>query len=97
MLFQTTKTSTIHRLHGETERLLKTVLSFFVKPQVIRENVLDLLCVRYSDHSVQLPNDEVFVGDNTTAWLIHLTENEGEQVDRFYTGVRSFYEASLKS
>ena len=39
--FQTSKAATIHRLHSESERLLKKVLTFFVKPSVIRDNSED--------------------------------------------------------
>ena len=36
VFFQTSSTSTIHKLHGESERLLKKVLSFFIHSQFIR-------------------------------------------------------------
>lgn len=62
--FQTSCTSTIHKLHLESEILLKKVLSFFIKPQVIRENALDLTLVQYSDSSNHLPDEEIFIGNS---------------------------------
>ena len=34
--FQTMQTFTIHKLYGESERLLKTLLSFFIVSNVLR-------------------------------------------------------------
>ena len=90
-LFQTTKTSTVHKIHAESERLLKTVLSFFVKPEVIRQT-RDLASIKYLDSSVHLPDSDIYVGDATTALLLHLQENEGQPVDAFYNRVKQFYQ-----
>ena len=49
--FQTSSTSTIHKLHGESEKLLRTVLSFFIKPCAILQNSSDLTAVDYADES----------------------------------------------
>lgn len=95
VLFQTTKASTVHKVHAESERLLRTVLSFFVKPQVIRLTT-DITSISYTDPSIHLPNSDIFVGDDTAALLLHLHENEGESVDRFYVGVKKFYQAVIK-
>lgn len=88
--FQSSLTSTIHKLHGESERLLKKVFSFFVKPQVIKQNLSDLTKIKYGDPINQLPNKDLFIGDNTTALIVHLTENEGEDLKHFYSGVVKF-------
>lgn len=48
MFFQTTKTSTIHVLHSETVRLLKVVLSFFIKPTIITANAASLYFAKQS-------------------------------------------------
>ena len=40
--FQTTSTATVHRLHGEMERLLKSVLSFFLSNPLIFEDILKI-------------------------------------------------------
>ena len=37
--FQTSKKNTIHNLHSESEHLLRTVYSFFVKPSAIISSV----------------------------------------------------------
>ena len=93
-LFQTTKTSTLHKIHAESERLLKTVLSFFVKPEVIRRT-RDLASIKYLDSSVHLPDSDIYVGDGTTALLLHLQENEGQPVDAFYNRVKQFYQSFI--
>ena len=94
--FQTTSTATVHRLHGEMERLLKSVLSFFVKPTDIRRHSKDLTKLPYMDESLHLPNEDLFVGDSTTALLIDLTDNEGGPVNNFYSEVVSFFMSFVK-
>ena len=96
--FQTSSTSTLHKLHGESERLLKTVLSFFIKPCVILQNSCDLTAVDYGDESNLLSEEEIYmyIGDDTTALLLHLKENEGEVVGQFYRKVIQFYQALVK-
>ena len=93
--FQTSKAATIHWLHSESERLLKKVLTFFVKPSVIRDNSEDLTKIEYSDTDNQLPDEDMFIGDETTAFYLNLTENEGYSVNNFYVHVRLFYETFL--
>ncbi len=66
--FQTSKAATIHKLHTESERLLKTVLSFFVKSSVIRLNSSNLIDIEYSNPSNQVSDEELFIGDETTAF-----------------------------
>ena len=76
--FQTSSTSTAHKLYSESVRLLKTVLGFFVKPQVIREHFDDLTKLPYHDSSTHLPNNDIFIGDSTTALFVHANDNEDE-------------------
>ena len=59
--------ATIHKLHSHSERLLKSVLTYFVKPSVIRAKVNDLTDIDYSNSRNQLSDGDVFIGDNTTA------------------------------
>ena len=72
-------TSTIHKLHGESERLLRTVLSFFIKPcammilqQWIMHDACDLTAVDYADESNLLSEEEIYnyIGDDTAALLL---------------------------
>ena len=96
IFFQTSKISTAHKLHGECVRLLKTVLGFFVKPQLIKEHLGDLTKLKYCYTSTHLPDDELFVGDNTTALAVHLSDNEGEILNEFYKGVIQFYQRFIQ-
>ena len=66
--FQTSKAATIHRLHSESERLLKKVLTFFVKPSVIRETLEDLTKIILNQDN-QLSD---FIGDDTAAFYLNL-------------------------
>jgi hypothetical protein len=91
IFFQISKAATIHKLHSESERLLKTVLTFFVKASVIRGSTLTN--IDYLDSDNQLTDDDVFIGDDTTAFLLNLTENEGLSANNFFVHVRLFYEA----
>ena len=93
--FQTSATATIHRLHGECERLLKTVLSFFVKTSEISSNSTDLTRVNYTSCSSYLSTEDIYIGDNTLALIINVSENEGESVKGFYEHVIKFYQRFL--
>ena len=93
--FQTSSAATIHKVHGETVRLLKMVLSFFISPGAIRVSGEDLTTVDYMDNSNHLPDDEIFIGHDTLALLLSIQE-EGESVQSFYRGVVIFYEAFIK-
>ena len=44
------------------------------------------------DHNCQLIHEDIYIGDDTTALLLHL-EDEGENVESFYCSVVRFYEA----
>ena len=96
LFFQTSSAATIHKVLGESERLLKTVLSFYIDPTVVRGNSSGLTKINYTDSSNHLPDDIIFIGDNTTALLIHLHENEGETVGVFYEKVVNFYVQFIK-
>ena len=82
----------LHKLHGETELLSKKVLSFFIDPSVIQlNNADDLTQFDYTNSTNHLAEEDLFIGDNTMALIIHLRNNEGEPVKEFYTGVIDFY------
>ncbi len=91
--FQSTKMATIHKLHSHSERLLKNVLTYFVKSSVIRVKAHNLTEIDYSNPINQLSDEDVFIGDDTTAFLLNSIENEGLSANNFYKHVRSFYEA----
>ena len=93
--FQTTQTATIHKLHGESERLLKTVLSFFIVSDVLRQHACDLTKISYTDPNIQISQDDIFVGDDTSAFLLSLVD-EGKDTRDFYDQVIKFYEAFMK-
>ena len=68
MYFQTIGTATINRLHSESKRLFKSVL--FVLDKQTFSYLTRLTHLDYSNCRYQLPNDEVFVNDDTTATLL---------------------------
>ena len=72
------------------------MLSFYVDPKVIRLNSSDLTKLNYTDPSNHLPDDKIFIGDNATAFLTHLHDNEGMPVRVFYEKVVNFYEQFIK-
>ena len=76
-------------------RLLKTIFTFFISPEVLRACREDLSIVNYMDRSNHLPDSEIFIGDDTLALLLSVQE-EGESVQSFYGGVTKFYEAFIK-
>lgn len=92
VFFQTSSAATIHKVLGESERLLKTVLSFFTDPNIIRINSCDLTKIDYANASNHLPDDHVYIGDDTAVLVLHLKENEVESVQKFFEGVLKFYE-----
>ena len=95
--FQTSSASTIHKILGESERLLKTVLSFFINSSTIRDNLSDLTKIDYTDSSTHLQNHQVFIGDSTVALITHLEDNECESIESFFPDVVTFYERFIKS
>ena len=89
--FQTSSTATIHKLQGECERLLKTVLSFFIKGSEI-SLASDLTAVDYTTSANHLPEHDIYIGDEAFALITDLRDNEGESVKPFYERVVLFYE-----
>ena len=63
--FQSTKMATIHKLLSHSERLLKNVLTYFVKSSVIRAKAHNLTEIDYSNSRNQLSDEDVFIGDDT--------------------------------
>ena len=94
--FFQTSTYTAHNLYGESVRLLKTVLSFFVKPQVIREHHNDLTKLPYHNNSTHLANNDTFIGDSTIALFVHASDNEDKIFDDFYHAVVMFYQCFIQ-
>ena len=88
---------TLHKLHPHSEHLLKSVLTYFIKASesVIRANAQKLTDIDCSDPENQLSDEDVFIGDDTPAFLLNLTENEGLSGNDFYEHVRSFYKAFI--
>ena len=95
ILFQTTSTPLVHRVHGEMSRLLRKVLSFFVSSNSLLSHGDDLTSVDYVISRNHLTHDRIFVGDDTTALLLHL-QDEGHEIDSFYGKVVSFYVSFIK-
>ena len=89
--FQTSSTATIHKLQGECECLLKTVLSFFVKRSEI-SLASDVTAVDYTTPANHLSEHDIYTGDETLALITDLRDNEGESVKPFYERVVLFYE-----
>lgn len=50
----------------------------------------------YLNESNLLCEDDILIGDDTTALLLHLQQNEGELVGQFYRKVIQFYLAFVK-
>ena len=65
--FQSSSVSTAHKSYGEIICLLKTVLGFLIKQQVIIQHSDDLTKLRFHDISTHRPDDEIYyIGDSTT-------------------------------
>lgn len=76
---------------------LEDSIGFFVKPQLIKKHLDDLTKIKYHDPSSHLTDDELFVGDSTTALSVHLSDSEGEILNEFYKGVVQFIYVSYRS
>ncbi len=74
-------------------RLLKKILSFFIHSRVIQQHINDLTKLNFSEISNHFADEDLFIGDNTMALLIHQRENKGELVDYFYS---KFYSGFAK-
>ena len=60
------------------------------------EHLSDLVEVNTTDVSNFLPEQDIFIGDDTTALLLHLCENDGVVVEPFYENVIKFYQGFVK-
>lgn len=94
-LLSNIQTCTIHKLHGESICLLKTVLSFFLDPSIIRAHSDDLTSIQFTDRASHMPCSDLFIGDSMSALLLHLGD-EGVTTQTFYEGVIEFYIAAVK-
>ena len=72
------------------------MLSFFIKPEVILQHTSAISEIIYTEENHLLPNDCVFIEDETTALLLHISDNEGEAVGSFYKSVIKFYQGFVK-
>ena len=55
----------------------------------------DLASIDYMNPTNHLLHESVFVGDDTTALLLHL-QDEGQEIQSFYMNVITFYTAFIK-
>ena len=67
--------ATIHKLDSHSERLLKSVLTYFVKSSVIRAKVNNITDIDYSNPRNQLSDGDVFIGDDATAFLLQCSKS----------------------
>ena len=95
ILLQTSSTSLIHKIQGETARLLRTVLSFFVSPDVLLNSGENLASIDYTSSSNHLLHESVYIGDDTTALLLQV-QGEEQKTEPFYRAVIAFYTAFIK-
>ena len=65
VFFQTSITSTIYKLHRESELLLKKVLLFFIQP-VLLSGSHPVTEVAYMDPNIQFTHEDIFVADSTS-------------------------------
>ena len=72
--------------------LLKTVMIFLVKAQLIKKHSDDISKIKFCDSSSHLPDDELFVEDSTAALSVHLSDNDGE---RLMNSIREFCNSML--
>ena len=70
-------------------------LNFFLAHTVLK-NSADLTAVDYLKRENLLSREDNFVSDDTSALLIHTTENEGGAAGKFYEHVIQFYQAFIK-
>ncbi len=60
-------------------------------------NSSNLIDIEYSNPSNQVSDEDLFIGDETTAFLLDLADNEGIPSTNYYGHVRSFYVAFTKN
>ena len=96
LAFQT-HTSRIGTLQSDVHNLLKSFLSNFIVPSVLRQSE-DLTKISYQDKKLQLKDSELGVGTSTRMRLCGELEDEivGTTLEtRFYQNVRIFYETAV--
>ena len=81
-------------LKSEVNRLLRILLSRFMKPEILAEAQNNFSSIDFDDSSAVLPDESVSIGHKT--WL-YLTENDDDLDERtkkrFFEGVKCFYTA----
>ena len=75
MYFLNSITARIHKLLPESECLLKPMLTFFINSSIIKENLQNFVTIEYFKSIINCLLKNSF-GDETTAFLLNLTENE---------------------
>jgi hypothetical protein len=75
MMFQTSD-PVLHHLHGEVIRLLKAILSNFMKLDVVRS--CDPFTVSIDDPNIMVPIHKVYLGIKATVTLQELIDDESE-------------------
>ena len=81
-------------LKKEVNRLLKILLSRFLKPEVLVQAQNDFRLVDLDDASLQLPDESVSIGHKTWVYLSEIEDDLDERTKKiFYEGVRGFYKA----
>ena len=74
-MFQTSD-PVLHHLRGEVDRLLRSILSDFMKFDIVRS--CDPFTVSIDDLNLMVPIDKVYIGINATETLHELIEDEPE-------------------
>ena len=74
-MFQTSD-PVLHHLRGEVDRLLRSILSDFMKFDIVRS--CDTFTVSIDDLNLMVPIDKVYIGINATETLHELIEDEPE-------------------
>ena len=96
LAFQT-HASRIGTLQADVLNLLKSFLSNFIDPGVLRQ-CLDITTINYQDLNAQLKDSELAIGTSTQMLLCGELEEEvvGTAVEvRFYQTVRTFYQTAV--
>ena len=89
--------SRIGTLQSDVLNLLKSFLSNFIDPNVLRQSN-DITTINYQDLNVQLKDSELAIGTSTRMLLCGELEDEvtGTVIEaRFYQTVRTFYDTTV--
>ena len=96
LAFQT-HASRIGTLQSDVLNLLKSFLSNFIDPSILRQSN-DITAINYQDLNAQLKDSELAIGTSTRMLLCGELEDEvaGTVIEaRFYRTVRTFYETAV--